>query len=149
VVTRLLSAIYGPLLRLVTIRGMTLVQRALMVVPLLLLATAAQQSKDAPSDPVAVLNMVVVREANGKPVKNAEVVLHFLDKEGRVKQEGLELKTHDDGKADAPGIPFGKIRVQVIARGYRTFGEDYEVNQSKMDITIKLQKPQDQFSIYK
>jgi hypothetical protein len=128
---------------------MTLVQRALMVVPILLLAAAAQQTKETEPDTKAVLNMVIVRDSNLKPVKNAEVVLHFLDKEGRVKPEGLELKTHDDGKADAPGIPFGKVRVQVIARGYRTFGEDYDVNRPQMDITIKLQKPQDQFSIYK
>lgn len=137
------------MLRLVTISVMTPVQRALMVVPLLLLAAIAQQQKEDQPDSVAVLNMVVIREASGKPVKNAEVVIHILDKEGRVKQEGLELKTHEDGKADAPGIPFGKVRVQVIAKGYRTFGEDYEVSQPKMDITIKLQKPQDQFSIYK
>jgi hypothetical protein len=128
--------------------AMTLVQRALMVVPVLLLAVTAQQPKETP-DSVAVLNMVVVRETNGKPVKNAEVVLHVLDKEGRIKKEGLELKTHEDGKADAPGIPFGKVRVQVIARGYRTFGEDFEISRPQMDITIKLQKPQDQFSIYK
>jgi len=128
---------------------MTLVQRALMVVPLVLLAATAQQKKDAQPDSTAELNMVVVRETTGKPVKNAEVVVHLLDKEGRVRQEGLELKTHEDGKADAPGIPFGKVRVQVIAHGYRTFGEDYDVNQPKMDITIKLQRPQDQFSIYK
>jgi len=137
------------LLWLVTISAMTLAQRALMVVPLLLLAATAQQAKEAPPDSIAVLNMLIVRDSNGKPVKNAEVVVHFLDKEGRIKAEGLELKTHDDGKADAPGIPFGKVRVQVIAHGYRTFGEDYDVNRPQMDITIKLQKPQDQFSIYK
>ncbi len=128
---------------------MTLVQRALMAVPLLLLAATGQQLQQPQTDSMAVLNMVVVRETNGKPVKNAEVVLHLLDKQGRIKQEGLELKTHDDGKADATGIPFGKVRVQVIARGYRTFGEDYDVSRPQMDITIKLQKPQDQFSIYK
>ncbi len=128
---------------------MTLVQRALMIFPILLLAAAAQQTKETTPDSKAVLNMVIVRDSNGKPVKNAEVVVHILDKEGRVKAEGLELKTHDDGKADAPGIPFGKVRVQVIAHGFRTFGEDFDVNRPQMDITIKLQKPQDQFSIYK
>jgi hypothetical protein len=128
---------------------MTLVQRALMAVPLLMLGATAQLSNNPSPDSTAVLNMVVVRETNGKPVKNAEVVVHLVDKQGRIKHEGMELKTHDDGKADAAGIPFGKIRVQVIARGYRTFGEDYDVTQPKMDITIKLQKPQEQFSIYK
>jgi hypothetical protein len=120
-----------------------------MAVPLLMLGATAQLSNNPSPDSTAVLNMVVVRETNGKPVKNAEVVVHLVDKQGRIKREGMELKTHDDGKADAAGIPFGKIRVQVIARGYRTFGEDYDVTQPKMDITIKLQKPQEQFSIYK
>jgi len=120
-----------------------------MAVPLLMLGVTAQLSSNPSPDSTAVLNMLVVRETNGKPVKNAEVVVHLVDKQGRIKQEAMELKTHDDGKADAAGIPFGKVRVQVIARGYRTFGEDYDVTQPKMDITIKLQKPQEQFSIYK
>jgi len=97
----------------------------------------------------AVLNITVVKEDNGKPVKNAEVVLHPVSKDGKQKQEGLELKTHEDGKAGIGGIPFGKIRIQVIAPGYRTYGEDFVVNQPAMEITIKLQKPADQFSIYK
>jgi hypothetical protein len=97
----------------------------------------------------AVLNITVVREDNGKPVKNAEVVLHPVDKGGKQKQEGLELKSHDDGKAEINGIPFGKLRIQVIAPGYRTYGADFIVNQPAMEITIKLQKPADQFSIYK
>jgi hypothetical protein len=137
------------LAHLVTIRTMTLLQRALMAVPLLMLGAVAQLSSNPSPDSTAVLKMLVVRETNGKPVKNAEVVVHLVDKQGRIRQEAMELKTHDDGKADADGIPFGKVRVQVIARGYRTFGEDYDVTQPKMDITIKLQKPREQFSIYK
>lgn len=99
--------------------------------------------------PAASINVVVVREANGKPVKNAEVVLHPVDEKGKQKQEGLELKTHDDGKAEISGIAYGKWRVQVIAPGFRTFGQDYEVGQPNIEITIKLQKPSEQYSIYK
>ena len=129
---------------LVTIAAMTLLQRAGLLLIACCLAVTAQ---DGPQ--TATLNMIVVREANGKPVKNAEVVLHLLDKQGNQKQDGLELKTHDDGKANTSGIPFGKVRIQVIAQGFRTFGEDYEVTQPNMEITIKLQKPKEQFSIYK
>ena len=116
------------------------------------LAAPAQQTqpKEPPAPPtVAKVNLLILRETNGKPVKNAEVVLHLVDKSGNQKAEGLELKTHDDGKAEATGIPFGKVRIQVIARGFRTFGEDYEIAQPTLDITIKLQKPTEQFSIYK
>lgn len=110
-------------------------------------AAAASQQDDGPK--VSTVNIVVVRDSNGKPVKNAEVVLHLLDKEGNAKQDGLELKTHEDGKAATDGIPYGKVRIQVIAHGFRTWGNDYEVRQPNMEITIKLQKPSGQFSIYK
>ncbi len=109
--------------------------------------SAAQQSP--PEQKASTINIVVVRQSGGKPVKNAEVVLHLLDKEGRMKQDGLELKTHEDGKADANGIPYGKVRIQVIAQGFKTWGQDFDVAQPSMDITIKLQKPAGQFSIYK
>jgi hypothetical protein len=97
----------------------------------------------------ATLQFTVLSEGSSKPVKNAEVILHPLDKEGRQKAEGLELKTHDDGKAEVEGVPFGNVRIQVIAHGFRTYGQDYSVNQATQEITIKLQKPTDQFSIYK
>jgi hypothetical protein len=123
---------------------MTLVGRVGFFLTFLCVTLLAQ---DGPK--TANLNLIVVREANGKPVKNAEVVLHLLDNDGNQKADGLELKTHDDGKADTGGIPYGKVRIQVIAHGFRTFGQDYEVAQPTVEITIKLEKPKEQFSIYK
>jgi hypothetical protein len=124
--------------------AMTLLRRVGIFTFLLCLVVMAQDKA-----PTATLNLIVVKEANGKPVKNAEIVLHLLDKEGKQKQDGLELKTHEDGKADTGGIPYGKVRVQVIAQGFRTWGQDIDVIQPSMEITIKLQKPKEQFSIYK
>jgi 5-hydroxyisourate hydrolase-like protein (transthyretin family) len=112
-----------------------------------LMGTALPQKK--PSVSTALLTVTVVREANGKPVKNAEIVLHPVDEHGKQKAESLELKTHDDGKAETGGVPYGKLRIQVIAKGYKTYGQDYEVQQPSLDVTIKLQKPAEQFSIYK
>lgn|SRR5438477_118105 len=97
----------------------------------------------------ATLQFVVIKDENGKPVRNAEIVLHGVDKHGKQRSDGLELKTHEDGKAEIGGIPFGKIRVQVIAHGLRTFGEDFDINQPTHQITIKMQKPQEQYTIYK
>ena len=102
-----------------------------------------------PVAPTALLTVTVVRDSNGKPVKNAEVVLHPVDEHGKQMAESLELKTHDDGKAETGGVPYGKLRIQVIAKGFKTYGEDYDVQQPNLEITIKLQKPAEQFSIYK
>lgn len=127
---------------------MTLVKRLGIVKKfgVLVLVMAAMASAEHKS---ASLQFMVVRDNNGKPVRNAEIVLHPVDKNGRQKDEGLELKTHEDGKAEVSGIPYGKFRVQVIAPGFKTFGDDYEINQPTHEFTIKLQKPADQYSIYK
>ena len=125
-------------------------QRAGLLVCLLAFTASAQEKHNRkPETATAVLNLTVLRVANGKPVKNAEIVLHPVDEHGRQKQEGLELKSHEDGKASVNGIAYGKLRIQVIAPGFRTYGADYDVNQPNLEITIKLEKPTEQFSIYK
>ena len=112
-------------------------------------ASFAGKKPSVPGQKTASINMTVLRNSSGKPVKNAEVVIHLVDNHGKQKQEGLELKTHDDGKAEATGIPYGKVRIQVIAPGFRTYGEDFSIDQPTHEITIKLQKPAEQLSIYK
>jgi hypothetical protein len=112
-------------------------------------AALAGKKSPVPEEKTASVNMTVIRNSSGKPVKNAEVVIHLIDNHGKPKQEGLELKTHEDGKAEASGIPYGKVRIQVIAPGFRTYGEDFSINQPNHEFTIKLQKPAEQLSIYK
>lgn len=97
----------------------------------------------------AKIDFVVLKEATGKPVRNAAVILHSVDKDGRQGRGGLELKTNDEGKTTIEGIPYGKLRVQVIARGLQTYGEDFTIDQTTHTITIKLKQPQGQYSIYK
>ncbi len=97
----------------------------------------------------AVLKFLVLRDSNGKPVRNAEIVLHVINKDGKIKDDSMELKSHEDGKAQTSGIAYGKLRVQVIAPGFRTFGEDFVINQPVHEIVIKLQKPTGPMSIYK
>src|SRR5882672_3325160 len=96
----------------------------------------------------AAVAFVVLRDYNGKPVKNASVIMHPVKKNGKQRNSGLQLKTNTDGKTSFDGIPYGSLRVQVLAQGFQTFGEDYEVNKPEMEITIKLKRPQGQYSIY-
>src|SRR6266850_6942533 len=96
----------------------------------------------------AALAFVVLRDYNGKPVKNASVIMHPVGKKGKQKNTGLQLKTNTDGKTNFDGVPYGPLRVQVLAQGFQTFGEDYDVNTPDMTITIKLKRPQGQYSIY-
>jgi hypothetical protein len=94
------------------------------------------------------ITFTVTRDYNGKPVRNASIVLHPVDKNGKQKANGVELKADNEGKASFPGLPYGKVRVQVLAPGLQTFGEDYVINEKTKDIEVKLKKPQGQYSIY-
>jgi hypothetical protein len=38
--------------------------------------------------------------------------------------------------------------VKVLAQGFQTYGEDFDVEKDKTDITIKLKRPQSQYSVY-
>jgi hypothetical protein len=98
--------------------------------------------------PLASLRFLVVRDSNGKPVKNASVVLHPVNRKGKQERRGMELKTDPEGRTGFDGIPYGALRVQVLAQGFQTFGEDYEINKPDMEIRIKLKRPAGQYSIY-
>ena len=99
-------------------------------------------------DPTAALSFKVIKDYNGKPVRNAAVVLHPVNTHGKQGRGGFELKTDGEGKTSFEGVPYGKLRVQVLAQGFQTFGEDYDIQAPTMDITVKLQLPQKQYSIY-
>jgi len=95
------------------------------------------------------IDISVVRASSGKPISNAAVIFHPVNENG--KEEGaLELKTGLDGKATLDVIPVGsRVRLQVIANGFQTFGNDYVADASAKEITIKMQRPTSQYSIYK
>jgi len=112
----------------------------------LVVLSAAQRDKDV--EQTSVVNFIVVKEDNGKPVRNAAVIMHPVNPKGKQGRGGLELKTDPDGKANFDGIPYGMLRVQVLAHGFQTYGEDFDVEKPSMDLTIKLKRPQGQFSIY-
>jgi hypothetical protein len=96
----------------------------------------------------ALLKFLVVRDYNGKPIRNASVVLHPVKKDGKQSKGGLELKADPEGKTSFDGVPYGKLRVQVLAPGFQTFGEDYDINQPTLEITVKMKRPQEQYSVY-
>jgi hypothetical protein len=103
------------------------------------LAMAGEKSSD--------LKFFVIRDYNGKPVRNASVILHPVD-EGKQDKGGFQLKTDLEGRTSFEGVPYGTLRIQVLAQGFQTFGEDYDVNQPTMEITIKLKRPGGQYSVY-
>ena len=99
-------------------------------------------------DDTATLNFLVLRDYSGKPIRNASVVMHPVEKNGKQSKGGLQLKTDAEGKASFDGAPYGKLRIQVLAPGFQTFGADYDIDQPTMEITVKMKRPAGQYSIY-
>ena len=120
---------------------------ACLLLSYVLLGRAAAQS-DKDDGPTSDLSFLVVKDENGKPVRSAALIMHPVNSRGKQGRGDLELKTDADGKASFDGIPYGKLRIQVLASGFQTFGEDYQIDKAKMDFTIKLKRPQGQYSIY-
>jgi hypothetical protein len=118
------------------------------LVLVLSLTAFAEQKKATDLPPEALLSFVVLKDNNGKPIRNAAVVMHAVDSHGKQERGGLELKTDTEGKASFEGVPYGKLRVQALAPGFQTFGEDYDIEQPTVEITIRLKRPEGQYSIY-
>jgi hypothetical protein len=123
----------------------------LAVVLALVLTAHAQENgrgrKYKPPPPTCKVTVTVFKASNGKPLEDASVVFHPL-KDGK-DAGGMELKTNEDGKVTLDMIPVGDtLRLQVLATGFQTFGEDYDLPGDTREIEVKLKRPQKQYSIY-
>lgn len=103
--------------------------------------------KYTPPPATAKITVTVIKATNGKPIENAAVVFHPM--KGGKDEGNLELKTNEEGKATIEVIPIGDtVRLQVIANGFQTFGDDYEITTDSKEITVKMKHPDRQYSIY-
>ncbi len=96
---------------------------------------------------------IEVKTKAGHPIDRAAVVVQFVQgrsaaKLGKKIVKHWELRTNQEGWAKIPPIPQGTLLIQVIAKGYQTFGQTYDVNEEERTIEIKLNEPQDQHSVH-
>jgi hypothetical protein len=97
--------------------------------------------------PTGRIEVTVLRDADGKPIENASVIFHLLEN-GKDKGN-MELKTSEEGKSVIDVLPVnGTVRMQIIAHGYQTYGEDYQIAKPDMSIEIRMKRPGEQYSIY-
>jgi hypothetical protein len=91
------------------------------------------------------IEVTILRDSDAKPIENASVIFHLDGDKGN-----MELKTNEDGKTVIDVLPIGsQVRVQVIAKGYQTYGEDYKVDKAALAFGIRLKRPGEQYSVYK
>jgi hypothetical protein len=119
-----------------------------LMLPLVLAAPAM-----AFDDPPMTTLRVEVKSLSGKPIDRASVIVRY--DQGRSKLKfgkkiitSYQLKTNQDGIAKIPPLPQGKFLIQVIAKGYQTFGETYEIQEAERTVEVKLNPPQPQYSVH-
>ena len=109
-------------------------------------ALSAQSGKDQekPAKPSATAQLRI--ELTGgeakKPVADASVYLKFTeDRLLRDKRIEFNLKTNQNGVARSPEIPKGRVLIQIVAPGWKTFGQWYEIDRDEQVIQINIERP--------
>jgi hypothetical protein len=96
------------------------------------------------SEPGTVKLRIEVTSPDGKPVGNASVYVRFNETVGlfhKNKLAEMSLKTNQDGSVKVTDLPQGKILIQVIAKGWHTFGKWYDFETDSETVQIKLEAP--------
>ena len=123
---------------------------AFIVAGLLLVANMVAAQEKNNNDATARLTLQVVAGEDKQPVADAHVLVRFMEERmlRRDKTTSWETKTNRKGVAVLAGIPLGAIKVQIIAKGYQTYGDEHELSQPEEEFTIQLQPPQGPVSAY-
>jgi hypothetical protein len=116
---------------------------SLILLPSVLNAQTGDKPAKQKQEGTTKLRIEVTAGDEGKPVDGASVYVRYT--EGRVlgKDKKIEQnwKTNKEGVVKVPELPRGKVLIQVIAPGWKTFGQWYELDQDEQTVKIRLQKP--------
>ena len=97
----------------------------------------------------ARLTVEVLASDTNKPVDRASVVVKFRHGIGvnmKKIQTNWETRTTQEGKVALPSMPMGEVSIQIIAKGFQTHGGIYQITEPEQTITIKVNRPQRQYS---
>jgi hypothetical protein len=110
-------------------------------------AHAAQEpNAKAPSSKSDLMSHVTIQVSGGEkdaPVENASVYLKYVEERKIMKDKKVELnvKTNREGAAHIPETPTGRVLIQVVADGWKTYGRWYDITEAKQTIKVHLEKP--------
>ncbi len=112
------------------------------------LPTRAQENPSPPPpkntapSPANRLTVQVTGGDANKPVENASVYLKTVEQHLiKDKKSEVNVKTNQEGIAHIPDIPLGRILIQIVADGWKTYGHWYDITDPKQTIQIHLDRP--------
>jgi len=103
----------------------------------------APTQEEAPTHATKRLTVQVTGGEKNVPVENASVYLKFS--EGRAlrkdRKYALNVKTNREGVARIPDPPEGRVLIQIVAEGWKTYGKYYDLADPGAVISIHLDRP--------
>src|SRR5271165_4024435 len=106
--------------------------------------TAASRGQEQPA--VATTNRLTIEVTGGdanKPIENASVYVKTVEQHSVLKDKKTELnvKTNQSGVAHIPDAPVGRVLIQVVAGGWKSYGHWHDIADPKVVIKIHLERP--------
>jgi hypothetical protein len=107
---------------------------------------AASAKPDDPPARTAANARLTIRVTGGDqnvPIENASVYVKYVEEHKIMKDKKLELnvKTSREGVAHVPNAANGRVLIQVIAEGWKTYGRWYDITDPNQEFQIHLQRP--------
>jgi len=109
-------------------------------------AGANAQDTAKPDPPAATKKRLTIEVTGGEKnvaVADASVYLKFAEARTLRKDRKYELnvKTNREGTAHIPDPPLGNVLIQIVADGWKTYGQYYELKEAGTVIKIHLDRP--------
>lgn len=107
-------------------------------------ASSPEPKQDAPRpDPQSRITIEVTGGEKETPVENASVYFKYIEEHKIKKNKTTEMnvKTNREGVAHVPDAPLGRVLIQVIAEGWKSYGRWFDITDPKQSIKIHLDRP--------
>jgi len=94
-------------------------------------------------DPQSRITIEITGGEKETPVENASVYFKYVEEHKIKKNKTMELnvKTNRDGVAHVPDAPLGRVLIQVLAEGWKSYGRWFDITDPKQTIKIRLERP--------
>jgi hypothetical protein len=105
-------------------------------------AAPPQQSAPPKEAPIPRLTIEITGGDAEKPIENASVYLKTQqDRLIKDKKTEVNVKTNMQGIAHVPHPPVGRVLIQVVAEGWKTYGHWYDIANAEQVVKIHLDRP--------
>jgi hypothetical protein len=124
--------------------GLAMTAMVLTITGLALSVAGQVKDRGKPdSSEMIQLRIEVTGGEKSSPVDMASVYVRFIVKHTLGKDEKIEMniKTNREGIAIAPAVQKGKVLVQVVADGWKPFGNWFDVTDDGQVVKVKMERP--------